>query len=80
VDGVNSTSFDVRNDGIYYLERVAGETRLQFFDLASSKAVTVVEKLGFVDGGVSASTDGRTIFFTRIDSAVNDLMLVDGFR
>ena len=80
VDGVNSTSFDVRENGIYYLERVSGETRLQFFDLASSKAVTVVGKLGFVDGGVSASTDGRTIFFTRIDSAVNDLMLVEGFR
>ena len=31
-------------------------------------------------GGLSASADGRTIFYTRVDSSVNDVMLVDGFR
>ena len=57
-----------------------GESRLQFFDLASGKAVTVAGNLGPVEAGVSASTDGRTIVFTRVDSSVNDLMLVEGFR
>ena len=79
-DGVNSTSFDVVDGGIYYLERVAGDTRLQYFDLALRKAITVAGNLGNVDFGLGASADGRTILFTRVDSSVNDLMLVENFR
>jgi hypothetical protein len=79
-DGVNSTSFDVVDGGIYYLERVAGDTRLQYFDLASRKTITVAGNLGNVDFGLDASSDGRTILFTRVDSSVNDLMLVENFR
>ena len=79
-DGVNSTSFDVVDGGIYYLERVAGDTRLQYFDLALRKAITVAGNLGNVDFGLGASGDGRTILFTRVDSSVNDLMLVENFR
>ena len=79
-EGVNSTAFDVGENGIYYLERVSGGTRLQFFDLTSRRAVTLAGNLGIVDGGLSASPDGRTIFFSRIDSSVNDLMLVENFR
>ena len=30
--------------------------------------------------GLTVSRDGRTIFFTRVDSAVDELMLVDNFR
>jgi hypothetical protein len=33
-----------------------------------------------VAAGLSASRDGRTILFARVDSSVNDLMLVDDFR
>jgi hypothetical protein len=29
---------------------------------------------------ISAGADGRTIYFVRVDSAVDDLMLVDNFR
>jgi hypothetical protein len=29
---------------------------------------------------LSASRDGRTVFFSRIDSAVDELMVVDDFR
>ncbi len=80
MDRVNSTSFDVVDGGIYYLERVAGDTRLQYFDLAARKTITVADSLGNVDFGLDASADGRTILFTRIDSSVNDLMLVENFR
>ena len=31
VDGVNSTSFDVVNGGIYYLEQIAGEIAVAVF-------------------------------------------------
>ena len=79
-DGVNSTSFDVVDGGIYYLERVAGDSRLQYFDLASRKTITVAASLGNVDFGLDASPDGRTILFTRVDSSVNDLMLVENFQ
>ena len=50
------------------------------FDLASRKAITVAGNLGNVDFGLAASPDGRTILFTRVDSSVNDLMLVENFR
>jgi len=79
-DGVNSTSFDVLDSGIYYLQRLEGETRLQYFDLASRKATTVAGNLGNADFGLGSSPDGRTILFTRTDSSVNDLMLVEDFR
>jgi Tol biopolymer transport system component len=80
IDGVNSTGFDVVSGGIYYLERIAGEARIQYFDLASRKAITVARNLGNVEFGLAASPDGRTILYTRIDSSVNDLMLVENFQ
>jgi serine/threonine protein kinase len=79
-DGVNSTSFDVVEGGIYYLERVGAETRLQYLDLVSRKAITVAGNLGTVDFAVDASPDGRTILFGRIDSSVNDVMVVENFH
>jgi hypothetical protein len=48
--------------------------------LASRKTVTVAGNLGNVDFGLGASPDGRTILYTRVDSTVNDLMLVSDFR
>ena len=44
------------------------------------KATTITSNLGAVTAGFSASRDGRTLFFSRADSAVDELMLVDGFR
>ncbi len=80
-DGVVSNSFDVVAGGVYYMERLATNGRLHFYDAASNRSVVVAANLGNVSpGGLSASADGRTIFFTRIDSSVNDVMLVDGFR
>jgi hypothetical protein len=92
LDGVVLGNFDVTDGGIYYIDRVSGEagvyftdrpsgeTRLQYFDFATGQSKTVARNLGTVSFGLSASRDGRTVFFTRIDSAVDELMLVDNFR
>lgn len=80
VEGVVSTSFAVLDGGIYYLERLAGETRLQYLDFATRRSTTVAGKLGNVGFGLTASRDGRAILYSRVDSSVDDLMLVENFR
>ncbi len=92
LDGVVHGNFDVVEGGIYYLQRVAGEaaaslagdasfeTQLKFLDFGTGRSTTVARNLGNVGFGLSASPDGRTIFFSRVDSSVNELMLVDNFR
>jgi hypothetical protein len=64
----------------YYLERVEGSSRLRFFDLATRRSTVIAETLGNFRFGPSASRDGRAILFTRVDSSIDDLMLVENFR
>jgi hypothetical protein len=40
----------------------------------------VVRNLGTLPQHLSASRDGRTIFFCRADSAIDELIVVDKFR
>jgi Tol biopolymer transport system component/DNA-binding winged helix-turn-helix (wHTH) protein len=92
IDGVLLGNFDVVEGGIYYIDRGSGEagvsgtdraasqTRLQFFDFATRRSATVMRNLGTVRFGLTASRDGRTIFYARVDSSVDELILVDGFR
>jgi serine/threonine protein kinase len=80
LEGVSGSMFDVLDSGIYYIERTAGESRLQYFDLATRETTTIAGNLGNVDVGLTVSPDGRTILFSRVDSSVNDLMLVESFR
>ena len=97
VEGVMFGCFDAVEGGLYYIDRVSGdpgsgsdrpggETRLRYFDFATSQSTTVARNLGAVrhagnsGGGLSATRDGRTVFFARDDSEINELMLVDNFR
>ena len=92
LDGVVLGAFAVLDRGIYYIDRPSGEggayyvdqpsgeTRLQYFDFATRKSTTVARNLGNVFLGLTASSDGRTIFYSRVDSSVDDLMLVENFR
>ena len=80
LEGVIARAFSVLERGIYYIERPAGESRLQFFDFGSGRSTTVARNLGDVHYGLSVSPDGRTILYTRLDSSVHDLMLVENFR
>jgi eukaryotic-like serine/threonine-protein kinase len=92
VDGVIFTNFDVLKEGMYYIDRASaeagsffvdrpgGETRLQFFDFSKRRSTTVAHNLGNVGPGLSVTRDGRTIIFARVDSSVDELMLVENFR
>jgi Tol biopolymer transport system component/DNA-binding winged helix-turn-helix (wHTH) protein len=92
LDGVMLGNFDVVEGGLYYIDRVSGEageyyadrpsgeTRLQYFDIATGRSTTVARNLGTVGFGLSASRDGRTVYFSRVDSAIDELMVVDNFR
>jgi WD40-like Beta Propeller Repeat len=91
VEGVVLGNFDVVENGLYYIDQVSGdagtfsegpsgETRLRYYDFATSRSTTVATNLGTVGLGLSATRDGRTIFFTRIDSSTDELILVDDFR
>ena len=93
LDGVLYGNFDVVDSGIYYLERVSGaedqrarpasqggEIRLQYFDLSTRRSTTIAPNLGLAGHGLTVSRDGRSIFFARVDSLIDELMLVDDFR
>jgi Tol biopolymer transport system component/predicted Ser/Thr protein kinase len=92
LEGVVLSNFAVREGGVYYIERPSGkggtyfvdrpsgETRLQYFDFATRRSTTVVRNLGNVGNPLTVSPDGRTILYDRVDSSVDDLMLVENFR
>jgi hypothetical protein len=92
LDGVVLGNYVVLEKGIYYIDGLsreasiysidqpAGETRLRYFDFASRRSTTIARNLGKVDTPLTASADGRTILFCRLDSSVDDLMLVENFR
>jgi hypothetical protein len=92
LDGVVLGAFDVTESGIYYVDRVSGEagvfftdrpggeTRLQYFDFTTRRTTTVARNLGTLAFGLSASRDGRTIFYSRVDAAIDELMLVEDFQ
>jgi Tol biopolymer transport system component len=92
LEGVVRAAFTVLEGGIYYIDRPSGaggllftdqpsgETRLQYFDFATRSTRTVVRGLGNVFLGLTASGDGRTILYSRVDSSVDDLMIMDNFR
>ena len=79
LEGLVFGNFAMLDRGIYYMDR-RGDPRLQYFDLATRKITTVASNLGIVGFGLTASPDGRTILFSRTDSSVDDLMLVENFR
>jgi len=80
LDGVVWRNFVVLVRGIYHIEQTSGDSRLRFFDSATDSVTTVATGLGEVRYGLTASSDGRTILFTRVDFTIDDLMLVENFR
>jgi dipeptidyl aminopeptidase/acylaminoacyl peptidase len=92
LDGVVRAAFAVLDEGIYYIDQPSsdggllytdeplGETRLQYFSFSTRSSSTIARNLGKVFLGLTASSNGRTVWYSRIDSAVDDLMLVENFR
>jgi len=80
LDGIIWFNYSVLDSGIYYIDRLGDETRLQFFNFETSRSTTVARNLGEVSAGLTASPDGKTILFTRVDAAGDDLMMVENFR
>jgi len=79
-EGVVWRAFAVVDRGVYYIDQDSGVTRLQFLDIASRRTTTVARGLGDIRYGLTASRDGRTVLYTRVDSTIDDLMLVQNFR
>ncbi len=90
LEGVELGTFDVVERGIYYIDRLDsgtsvtdrpdGQTRLRYFDFSTQRSTTVASGLGRVGSGLSATRDGRIVFFSRIDSSINELVIVSNFR
>jgi Tol biopolymer transport system component len=80
LDGVVWFNWWLFGNGVYYIDRFEGENRLQYLNFGTGKSTTVARNLGEVSAGLTATPDGRTILFTRVDSSTDDLMLVDNFR
>jgi hypothetical protein len=80
LDGIDWYNYCLVEKGIYYIDRLGGESRLRYLNVATGKSTTVARNLGEVSPGLTASSDGRTILFTRLDSSADDLMLVENFR
>jgi hypothetical protein len=89
VSGIVLGSFDVAERGVYYIDRASGdasgsptdrsgeETRLQYFDFSTQQSTIVAVNLGPVSFGLSVTRDDRKVFYSRIDSSLNELMVVD---
>ena len=80
LDQVVQRAFTVLDKGIYFVEGAASETRLQFFDLATSRTTMVARNLGQTSFGLAASPDGRIILYSKVDIGGEDIMLVENFR
>jgi hypothetical protein len=66
--------------GVHYVDLPSAESRLRYFDFTSRKITIVAPNLGRVDLPLTATADGRTILYPRLDATVHDLMLVANFR
>jgi Tol biopolymer transport system component len=80
LEGELSEGFAVLQEGIYFVESLSGEACIRFFDFGAGTSMTVARNLGAVRPLLTATRDGRTILYTRLDSSGDDLMLVENFR
>ena len=80
LEGVVKHSFAVIDEGIYFVDRHANETRLRYYNFASRGSTTLARSLGDITPLLTASPDGRRVFLSRVDAAMHDLVLIENFR
>lgn len=80
LDGIVWFNFWLLEDGAYYIDRLGEENRLQYLNFITGRSTTVARNIGEVTAGLTASPDGRTILYARVDAYTDDLMLVENFR
>jgi serine/threonine protein kinase len=80
LDGVIERAFTAVEEGIYYIDRPMSEARLGYLEFATGNVRIVSPALGHVMAGLTASSDGRTILYTKLNTLGDDLMLVENFR
>jgi Tol biopolymer transport system component/DNA-binding winged helix-turn-helix (wHTH) protein len=80
LDAVVLNSFAVVEGGIYYVDRPQNDTRLMYRNLSDGTSAVVVSGLGRTQSLITATPDGRTVLFARLDYSLQDLMLVENFR
>jgi hypothetical protein len=71
----------VRN-GVYYTAPTAGYAgwNLQFFDFATRKTRTVIPMRGVEFPGIAVSKDGHNVFYSQVDNAGANIMLVENYN
>jgi hypothetical protein len=89
VESISDRSFDVREDGIYYLvlNRTDGGKSLRFQSFATGKNVEIAPiNVGIATSkqapahGMSVSPDQKTILFAVAVRSGSNAMVVDNFR
>jgi hypothetical protein len=80
LDGIVWFNYCLVEKGAYYIDQAGGETRLQYLNFTTGKSTIVARSLGPVSAGLTATPDGRSILFTRVDASADDLMMVENFR
>ena len=78
--GISYIDWPSGEKGVHYADLPSGEARLRYYDFATRGSTTVASALGTVDLPLTVSPDGRRILYSRMDSSVDDLMLVENFR
>jgi Tol biopolymer transport system component len=80
IEGIVWFNFCLSGKGAYYVDRPGDETRLRYVNFETGTSTTIADNLGEVGAGLTASPDGKTILFTRVDASADDLMMVENFR
>lgn len=81
LDEVDAMSWEVTDDGIYFVDRREGEERISFFDFRTRVTGVVMHPPNPIPPGkssLSVSPDGSSLLFGQIDEQESDIVLVDG--
>ncbi|HXG72450.1 MAG TPA: hypothetical protein VNJ04_17745 [Gemmatimonadaceae bacterium] len=82
IDSVFRYNFAIGKDGVFWVPGLAADrtSSIRFLDTTTGVATELIRIEKPVDLGLSISPDGRTLLFTQLDYASQDLMLVEKFR